>query len=131
MITKKEVLMGRELQYPLTPEMEANLNKLITAVNGIRGVYGKPMVVSSGYRPGAFNEAANGAKKSAHMVCMAVDFRDPDGKLDEWLSNNQDLLEKLDLWQEHPSATQGWAHLDTKPRAIKSRPGCKKRQFNP
>lgn len=131
MVTRKEILMGREVQYPLTDEMEANLKQLLTAVNAIRAAYGKPMSVSSGYRPGTFNEAANGAKKSAHMICMAVDFRDPDGKLDEWFDNNQDLLEKYNLWQEHPNFTKGWAHLDIKPRPIKTRPGCKKRQFNP
>ena len=123
--------MGRDLQYPLTKEMEANLEQLIKAVNAIRAAYGKPMYVSSGYRPGAFNSAAGGAKKSAHMICKAVDFKDPNGELDKWCDQNQDLLESLGLWQEHPEATKGWCHLDINIRPIKDRPGCGKRQFKP
>jgi len=131
MITREEILMGRDIQYPLTPELEANLTKLLKAVNVVRKAYGKPMIVTSGYRPAHFNADAKGAKRSAHMVCMAVDFRDSNGELDKWCEDNQDLLESLGLWQEHPDATKGWCHLDIAERPIRERPGCKKRQFKP
>lgn len=131
MITREEILMGRDKEQPLTPELESNLAALLKAVNVIRKAYGKPMIVSSGYRPGAYNTAAGGAKKSNHMICKAVDFKDPNGDLDKWCSENQDLLESLGLWQEHPDATKGWCHLDIALRSIKDRPGCKKRQFKP
>lgn len=131
MITREEILMGRDKQFPLTSELEANLARLLTAVNAVRKAYGKPMVVSSGYRPAHFNTAAGGAKRSAHMICMAVDFRDPNGEIDKWCDENQDLLESLGLWQEHPDATKGWCHLDIAVRAVRERPGCKKRQFKP
>lgn len=131
MITREEILMDRDKEYPLTPELEANLEALLKAVNAIRAAYGKPLRISSGYRPGAYNTAAGGAKRSNHMVCKAVDFRDPNGEIDKWCDENQDLLESLGLWQEHPSATKGWCHLDISVRAIKDRPGCKKRQFKP
>lgn len=131
MVTRKEILMDRDVQNPLDQTMEANLKQLLTAVNAIRTAYGKPMYVSSGYRPAAINASVGGAKKSAHMVCKAVDFKDPNGELDKWCSENQDLLEKLGLWQEHPDSTNGWCHLDTNVRPIKNRPGCGKRQFKP
>lgn len=123
--------MGRAKEADLSPDLQSNLNKLVDALNIIRKAYGKPMSVSSGYRPPEVNASVGGAKKSHHMSCMACDFKDADGKLDEWLSNNQDLLEKAGLWQEHPEATLGWAHLDVGSRAIKDRPGCGKRQFRP
>lgn len=131
MVTKKEILMGRDIEYPLTVEMQANLDKLTIAVNGIRTAYNKPMYVSSGYRPGKYNAAAGGAKASAHMTCEAVDFKDSDGELDKWCTENQDLLQSLGLWQEHPDATKGWCHLDIRQRPMMNRPGCGKRQFRP
>lgn len=129
--TRSELLMGRDKEYPLSPELEENLNKLLKCMNIIREKYGEPMTVSSLYRPGAYNAAAGGAKKSLHMECLAVDFRDVNGKIDKWLEQNQDLLEELNMWQEHPSKTNGWAHVDLGTRPIRSRPNCLKRQFMP
>lgn len=111
--------MGRDAEYPLTPELEANLTKLHKALNELRNIYGKPMIVSSGYRPGKYNVAAGGAKNSSHLICKACDFRDPDGTLDKWCTENQDTLEELGLWQEDPTKTPGWCHLDITARAAR------------
>lgn len=122
MITKDEILMGRDKQYPLTPELEANLARLLEAVNKFRTAYGKPLFVSSGYRPGAFNSAAGGAKASNHMICLAVDFKDTDGAVDAFAEecDKKGLLKQWGLWLERPSNTPGWCHLDCKNRG--SRP---------
>ena len=70
MISRDEILMGRDKQAPLTGLMEVNLRKLLQAVNKLRAAYGKPMIVSSGYRPAAINATIPGAaKKSNHMAC--------------------------------------------------------------
>ena len=111
-ITRAEVLMGREAEFPLTPELEANLLRLLAALNVVRDAYGKPMRVSSGYRPGRYNEAAHGAKHSFHLSCQACDFVDPDGALDAWCMANLDVLRAAHLQLEHPSRTAGWCHLD-------------------
>jgi hypothetical protein len=72
--------------------------------------------VSSGWRPAAINaNTAGAAVKSKHMTCEACDLYDPDGEIDEWALANPDVLADLDLWQEHPSATKGWAHFQTVP----------------
>lgn len=112
-IKRDEVLMGRQLEYPLTPELEANLETLLKALNKLRKAYGKPMVVSSGYRPGKYNVAAGGAKKSNHMTCQACDFKDANGDLDKWCMANLNVLEECGLYLEHPDATKGWCHLQT------------------
>lgn len=125
MISRDEVLMGRDIQYPLTPELEANLTKLLAALNKFRIIYGKPMIVSSGYRPGPFNTAANGAKHSNHMVCLACDFKDIGNLLDEYCLNNQLILEECGLWLESPRSTAGWTHLQCVP------PMSGKRVFEP
>lgn len=103
--------MGREKSNPLTPEMEQNLVKLLEGLNKFRAIYGKPMKVSSGYRPEAFNVKAGGAKKSNHMVCLACDFVDIHSSLDIFCVANQDILEKCGLYLEHPKWTKTWCHL--------------------
>ena len=114
MVSRKEILMNRDEEYPLTPEMEDNLSKLLEAVNKLRTLYGKPMYVSSGYRPGKYNEAAGGAKKSAHLVCKAVDFKDVNEELETWITD--EILEQCGLWREDPEKTKGWVHVDIVPR---------------
>lgn len=108
--------MGRDKEYPLSPELEANLKDLLEKVNKLRQLYGKPMYVSSGYRPGSYNTAAGGAKMSNHTICKAVDFKDPNGDIDAWCLQNMDKLKEIGLWLEHPDSTKGWCHVDTKPR---------------
>lgn len=114
LITHDEVLMGRDKEFPLTPQLEANLEKLVETLNYIRYDYGKPMVVSSGYRPGYYNTKAGGAKASAHLTCEACDFKDGDGALDAWCLKNVDKLKKYGLRIESPDHTKGWCHLDTR-----------------
>jgi hypothetical protein len=71
-------------------------------------------LLSSGWRPAAVNKATPGAAIfSKHTTCQAGDVYDPVGDLDEWALARPQLLEKLELWQEHPSATKGWAHFQT------------------
>ena len=114
-VSRDEVLMGRDKEFPLTPELEANLAKLLPAINKFRDIYGKPLKVSSGYRPGAFNQAAGGAKKSNHMLCLAVDFQDVDGSLKLYCSNNLKVLEECGLYLEDPASTPTWVHLQCVP----------------
>ena len=115
MVSRDEILMGRDKEFPLTPELEANLSKLLEAVNKLRTLWGEPMYVSSGYRPGHYNTDAKGAKNSAHITCEAIDFRDGDGELDKWVTD--EILEQCGLWREDPDKTIGWMHVDIRPRS--------------
>lgn len=115
MISREEVLMGRDVEYPLTSEMEANLPKLLIALNKFRVAYGKPMNVTSGYRPGKYNKAAGGAPNSSHLTCEACDFADPDADLKDWIIKHPSILEECGLYQEHPSQTPTWVHLQVRP----------------
>lgn len=111
MISRDEVLMGRDKEFPLSEELEANLTKLLSALNQFRAAYGKPMYVSSGYRPDYYNKIAMGSPNSAHKTCEACDFYDHTGELDAWCLANLDVLEKCGLYLESPDATEGWTHL--------------------
>lgn len=113
MITREEILMGRDVAHPLTVEQEINLHELLWRVNMLRRDYGKPMTVTSGYRPAAINKSVGGATKSAHLTCQAVDFADTNGELKHWLTVER--LEKYGLYMEHPDATVDWCHLQSRP----------------
>lgn len=113
MISRKEILMGRDIEYPLSKEQESNLEKLLIAVNKLRKLYNKAMFVSSGYRPGHYNKAAGGAAKSSHLTCQAVDFKDADGKLKAWIT--PEILVECGLYMEHPDHTPSWLHVQTRP----------------
>jgi hypothetical protein len=113
-ISKDELLMGRDKQYPkdYTKEVSDNLDKLLEPLNKFREAYGKVMQVSSGWRPPSINAGIpNAAKKSNHMIGLACDFKDADGALDKFCMENLKLLEDLGLYLEHPDATVGWCHL--------------------
>jgi hypothetical protein len=71
--------------------------------------------VSSGWRPVAINAATPGAAaRSLHITCEAVDIYDPEGELDDWCMQHTTLLADVGLYLEHPAATKGWCHLQTR-----------------
>lgn len=117
MISRDEILMGREVEYPLSIQLDKNLTKLLEAVNKLRTEYGIPMAVSSGYRPGKYNQAAGGATHSSHLTCEAVDFSDQDGKIKKWCLSHLDRLAEWGLWMESPVNTPTWCHLQIRPTA--------------
>jgi hypothetical protein len=127
MIARDEILMGREKLTPLNEEQEANLEKLLIAVNKLRKLYGKPMFVTSGYRPAAINAKIGGGRKSAHLTCEAVDFADKDRALTNFCTD--DILEECGLWMESPDVATTWLHVQI--REPKSRWNGRKRVFNP
>ncbi len=110
-ISPQEILKGREVKHPLSQQMKENLDKLLVATNRLRVYYGKPLIVSSGYRPGEYNERAKGAPNSAHLTCEAVDFRDPDRELARWILNNTQVLFDCGLYLEDPQYTPTWVHV--------------------
>jgi hypothetical protein len=73
-----------------------------------------------GFRP---QDCAQGAQRSSHKEGRAVDVYDPTGALDRWISDL--ILEKYDLYREHPADTPGWCHLSDKA------PGSGRRTFHP
>lgn len=118
--------MGRDKAYPLSDELIGNVNTIVPRVNDLLERFGEKREVSSGYRPPAINKKTpNAAKKSNHMLCLACDLEDPDGKLDEWCLANLDVLEEIGLWLESPKYTPNWVHVQCVP------PRSKKRVFIP
>ena len=101
-----------------------------TEISGSKGGSG-----DGGFR---LDTATTGRAGSAHKVLpaekplgAAVDCSDQDNGLDEWLDGfeygdgRNTMLEKHDLYREHPSATPTWCHLTDRA------PGSGKRTYMP
>lgn len=116
-ISLREYWMGRDGEFPPTPEIERAAGALLGRVNRllVRLQWPSPALVSSGYRPGRFNRAAGGAPHSGHLVGRAIDVADGDGRLKMAIlaSGADALLTEMGLWMESPARTPGWVHLDT------------------
>jgi hypothetical protein len=121
-ISRAEVFMGRDREYPTTLEIRANADVLIARVNQLLWSLQipSPVIVSSGYRPGRFNVAAGGAPHSAHLTAEAVDLADASGSLKAAIAGHplgtETLLRTHGLWMEDPTHTPTWVHLDIKER---------------
>lgn len=123
-LSLKDLTMGRDVSYPkeYTEEVQNNLKKLLAAVNAFLldlGLTEKPKV-SSGWRPAAINSSTpNAAKRSNHMVGLAVDILDDKSQsLAKQVLMRLDLLKKHGLYLEDPQSTVGkytnWVHLQVK-----------------
>ena len=120
--------MGRNKQFPqyYTKEVDANLNVLLEKINIVRAKYGKPMIVSSGWRSPEVNAATPGAAKaSKHMSGLAVDIYDKDCELWKWVLQNLDLMQELGLYLEDKRFTPNWVHFEV------GAPASGKRIFKP
>jgi hypothetical protein len=107
-------------KHPLTEEVKAHVVILIAKLSDLREIYGRPMIVTSGFRSRADQEAIYKHSKkvpygSAHLSGRAADVADRDGSLAAFCYSNIPLLEKIGLWCEDPTRTRGWVHFQTYP----------------
>ena len=102
----------------LTDEVKANAEELLKRVNAAFKELGITKAsVSSGFRPSEANSVAGGAKKSNHMIGMAIDVID-DKNQSLCKKFTKDVLDKFDLYREDSEYTKGknsnWCHLQTR-----------------
>lgn len=74
-VTKNFKLCELEFSDPVPPDLVANAVELLQNLQVIRDHFQKPIVIISGYRSPARNEAVGGAKKSQHMEAKAADIK--------------------------------------------------------
>lgn len=94
---------------PNDPEVLDNLDYTMDRLDEIRAAYGKPIIINSGFRCKALNNAVGGVKDSYHQSGLAVDIR-WDSDLLNFLINNCQFDK---LIREH-SRTATWIHLQFK-----------------
>lgn len=113
-ISKEELLMGRDKKYvsEYTQEISDNLDKLLIPINKIRDAYGKPMIVTSGWRPAEINAHTPGAAAhSKHQIGLAVDISDPVGDIRRYILANLSMIQELGLYMEDFNFTPDWCHF--------------------
>lgn len=141
MITVADYFMGRRERFPLamSPAIEREAHRTVALLNALLSraqadgvaLHTNPdtnTLLTSGWRPPAINSTTPGASAtSKHMTAQAGDVYDPKEELDAWLMSpkGQAAMAEIGLWHEHPSATKGWAHLQTIP------PSSRRRTFYP
>lgn len=96
-LTKSTTAQQKGIKNIPSKEQEQNLIALIENVlDPLREAYGKPIVVTSGYRCPALNKAVGGASNSQHLYGYAADIRSVSDSKEE---NKKlfDLVRQLNL----------------------------------
>lgn len=96
-MTKSDTAQSKGIKNIPSKEEEQNLVLLIENVlDPLREAYGKPIIVTSGYRCKELNSAVGGAKTSQHLTGEAADIRSVEDTIEE---NKKlfDLVQKLKL----------------------------------
>ena len=96
-LTKSETAIRHGINNTPDKKSQQNLKKLVEFIlDPLREAYGKPIVVTSGYRCDKLNTILGGAKTSQHRLGEAVDIR----TLEDTPEENKkifDLIQELNL----------------------------------
>lgn len=125
-ITRDEITKGKEVEE----QYEDNLNALLIVLNRfaeeIDAYYEEhiPLIVNSGvrtkkdqiriYAEKGITDINKIPMGSAHISCQAVDLRDRNKKIRNYIKNNLNILDKLDIYVEDFDATPTWVHIQTR-----------------
>lgn len=117
-LTKSATAQRKGINNDPSIQEVANLTALIEKVlDPLREAYGKPIMVTSGYRCEKLNKAVGGAASSQHVKGQAADIRTLSDKPEE-NKHLYDLIVKLKLPFDQLINEYGydWVHVSYGPR---------------
>lgn len=104
-------------------EILRNLDKLRYFLNNLRYFYGKPIIVTSGYRCPELNAKVGGVPNSAHLYGYAADIVPKDGNMKEFKQIVQDFCKQttipFDQCILEKNKTSEWVHISIDPKRRK------------
>lgn len=110
--TAKRMGIDNSLPVGRGAKYMASLGLVVEALNDIQKRFGKPVVVTSGYRCEALNAAVGGVPNSQHMLGEAVDFYMPEVPL---LSVFSYVLDNVEFDQVIMYRRKHIIHLSVRP----------------
>lgn len=117
-LTKSSTAQRLHIDNTPPQNVKDNLTKLIDNIlDPLRELYGKPIIVNSGYRCPKLNKAVGGARNSQHLIGQASDIRTVSNTKE---SNKQlfNLIKdsKLPFDQLINEYDFNWVHVSYSPR---------------
>lgn len=76
-MVSSQIATRRRLDNRPGPKELANLRRTCAVLEQVRALAGAPVIVSSGYRSKAVNQAVGGSSSSAHLQGLAADITVP------------------------------------------------------
>ena len=117
-LTKSSTAQRLHINNTPTQEIKDNLQQLIDKIlDPLREAYGKPIIVSSGYRCAKLNKIVGGASSSQHLTGNASDIHTVNNTKEE----NKELFNlikklKLPFDQLINEYDFNWVHVSYSPR---------------
>ena len=117
-LTKSSTAQRLHIDNTPSQNVKDNLTKLIDNIlDPLRELYGKPIIVNSGYRCPKLNKAVGGARNSQHLIGQASDIR----TVSNTKESNKQLFNfikdsKLPFDQLINEYDFNWVHVSYSPR---------------
>lgn len=119
-LTSSATAVRKGIDNTPTPTIRVALTALVSNVlDPLRELYGKPIIVTSGYRCPKLNKAVGGATNSQHTKGEAADIRSVSDKY----SDNKKLFELIKksslpfdqlIWEYGTDTGPDWIHISFK-----------------
>lgn len=94
-------------------------DELVAVLQALRSYFGRPVIVTSGYRTAAHNRAVGGSAHSQHLYGRAADVRIAGVSVERAASVAETLLAGrggIGRYPPGPGRKTGWLHLDVRSR---------------
>ena len=113
-LTKSQTAVRKNIKNePSTAHVENLIHLAETVLQPVRDHFGKPVVISSGYRSPELCEAIGSSSKSQHARGEAADFEImgvDNMQLATWINKNTDFDQLILEFYEPGDPNSGWVH---------------------